>query len=307
MLSAYFLTFIYQNSLRKLASRFFSYPKKSPRMDFKQTLSFFLFFIILFSFSCKRNIQGEPVDESGEFFTTAEQITIGNQIMTAVLNNSSAFPILDKFQYEQAYEYLQDSVLEVIVRAPAMTKWQDFNWNANIIDLPGERHAFFLPNGEFFIHVELLDSLRNDAELLGIIAHELAYIEGDLVMKSLKSRFGGTLLNRVAEEKATTDDLNDIASYFNKIEYNTKEVLYADSFAMASICPFSYNSKEFKKVLQRFEILSPTLNIDWYSRKDTEFQDRKNKINEFLIEHPDCGGNINRAEEYTRFKDRYLP
>jgi len=273
-------------------------------MYFKQTL--LLFFAVLSLVSCKRNIIGNTINNSSDSFTIDKQIEIGDQISTAILNNPTAFPILDKTVYNGAYDYLQNNILEVIVNSPALTKSEDFNWNANIIELPGELHAFFLPNGEFFIHVDLLKRLRNDAELLGLVAHELAYVENELVMENLKSEFGATLLNEIAEKKSN-DRLDEIAIHFNTIEYSSQEVLYADSFAVAAICPFSYEVEALVTILTYFDDLtkiSPDLSIDWVNRKRAEFEDRRNKMNDFLAENPACSENSNviREDEYKAFK-----
>lgn len=276
-------------------------------MDVKQTLFACLFFLTLVS--CKRNNIGDDISRNGESFSIADRLAIGQKISEAIFDNSSAFPILDESENELAYRYLQDSVLEVIVNSPVVTHRTDFNWKVNIIDFKGKRHAFFLPNGELFIHVDLLKLLRNDAELLGIIGHELAYVEKGYVTKNLKEEFGGDVLSAIADGNSS-GDLNDIALYFNRIAYDAKKVLYADSFAMAAICPFSYDPQEFKKILEHFDSDFPgNVNIDWYSRREAEYLDRENKINDFFAENAECiyGSNVKRTEEYERFRDVYLP
>lgn len=271
-------------------------------MGFKQTLFLSFIFIVFSTFSCKRDILGEKKDISHESFEIDQQIKIGDKISEAIFNNPAEFPILDKDDplYQNAYNYLQNDILDVIVKSPAMTKWKDFNWKVNIVDLDKDYHAFFLPNGEFFIYVDLLKLLENDAELLGIVAHELAYIEKNLVVKNLKAKFGNDVLSDLLADKQV-NGLTNMAL----LEYESNEVLYADSFAVAAICPFSYDSKEFQKVLEHFDTGFPdSVNIDWYTRKNSaEYVDRKNKIEDFFREHAECrgSGGVTRTEEYEQF------
>lgn len=278
-------------------------------MGFKQTLFPLSIIALLFAASCTRDNIGKPLQTSGESFSIEDQNIIGDRISEAILDNPADFPILDKIQKQEAYDYLQNNILEVIVRSPTMTKWKDFDWKVNIIDLDDKYHAFFLPNGEFFIHVGLLkdEYVNNDARLLGIVAHELAYIEKDLILKKLKEEFNPIVLSALADGTTVDDsELKEMALFFNGIEFESNEVLYADSFAVASICPFSYDSNEYKELLGDFDKKSVgSVFINWYRKKDNaEYIDRANKIEDFFAEHDECTGigGVKRAYEYAQFK-----
>lgn len=95
----------------------------------------------------------------------------------------------------------------------------DLGFEFLILDLP-EREAYSTPGGFVFITKGMLLSLRNEAQLAGILAHEIAHVTMRHGLKEMDNRrnvlaaddaFGelDSEIDRTDEEQQTIDSLND--------------------------------------------------------------------------------------------------
>ncbi|PWF55619.1 M48 family metalloprotease [Massilia glaciei] len=109
--------------------------------------------------------QFSKVNEATRDFTQPEEIALGQGIASNVLGTA---PLL---QDRKAQRYVGS-----VGRWLAMqTERQDLPWHFAVLDDKG-LNAFAAPGGYIFITKGLLLSLKNEAELAGILAHEIAHV-----------------------------------------------------------------------------------------------------------------------------------
>lgn len=255
--------------------------------------------------SCKRDNRGELLRINSENFTIEQENIIGKQISDAIAENPTIFPIVNEVDYPGAYSYLRDSVMKALLRP--LKRRKNLEEKVIIINNDDREHAFFLPNGTFYIDIGLLKFLKNDSELAGVILHEMAYLEGNFILENLKNNFGSGLLNELAGQK-TPDELDDIVLHFSTIDYDRSQILYADSSAIISICPFNYDPEGLRNIIKRASDLPIDFWIDWLNLKQVPVTTRKKQIDEILA-IDDCkqGGVTNREVEYSHFINQLLP
>lgn len=267
---------------------------------------FFILFVtsVVFS-SCRRDNRGELLGINSENFSIEQENVIGKQISDAIAESPIIFPIVNEAGYPGAYSYLRDSVMKALLRP--LKRRKNLVEKVFIIDNDEREHAFFLPNGDFYIDIGLLKFLKNDSELAGVILHEIAYLEGNFILENLKNNFGASLLNELAAQKKP-EELDDIVLHFSTIDYDRSQITYADSSAIISICPFNYDPKGLRNVIERASDLPIDFWIDWLNLKQVPVTTRKELIDEILsIDNCTLGGVTNRAIEYEHFINQLLP
>ncbi len=262
-------------------------------------------FIVSIFFSCQKNNTGDirGVDE-GEFSSDKQEV-IGSILENAIASQVNIFDVLSETQYPQAYAYLQDSVMSTLVNTAAVKRRRDLNWRVIILNDDTERNAFMLPGGRLYIYTGMLRYMANNAELLGLFAHEMAYADSDRVVDNLLDQFGGVNIGKLAKGESIPQ-LIDIIEYVPNMEYQKDDVLFADSFAMEVICPFNYDPLALRDIIER-SANSPDV-VNWEANKKCEFLDRRDLIERINSENIDCGSgaNVTLAEAYERFIE-YLP
>ncbi len=265
-----------------------------------------LFIGILLVFSACRKEPLEVKEGDQLEFSPEEQSVLGQKITDKIYSNSTTYPILSKNEYSEAYKYLQDSILNVAVNTGLVSRRQDFNWKVSIVNNDDDRNAFILPGGELFIYTGLLKFLNNNAELMGVVAHEIAYADSELAIENLIDQFEGSTLRDIVEGK-DNEELCDIAEYFQTIRYDKDAVIHADTFAVNLLCPFNYDPAGLKDLIVRADSIT-TGDFKWLTAKIHGVPNRVKLIEEILQKH-DCtsGSNVQLKSRYDRFKTEYLP
>ena len=74
----------------------------------------------------------------------------------------------------------------------------DITFDVKVVDDPGQVNAFALPGGHVYVYTGLLLLADNEAELAGVLAHELGHVVGRHSARRLGTQMGLALLTSVA-------------------------------------------------------------------------------------------------------------
>lgn len=117
----------------------------------------------------------EKFDKSRGKLTEAEEIEIGGNLISGLLG---AAPLVDDAG-------LQQYVNDVGYWIAAQSKRPQLPWNFGVIDSEGI-NAFAAPGGYIVITLGLYNLLENEAQLAGVLAHEIAHVVRKHHLKALQ-------------------------------------------------------------------------------------------------------------------------
>lgn len=116
-------------------------------------------------------------------------------------------------------------------------------------------NAFALPGGQIFITLGLLDKLQDEAQLAGVIGHEMGHvIERHAAEQMAKSQLGQTLV--VAVGAATNDQSNSplmIAAFVNKmmqLRYSRNDESEADEWGIRIMSSAGFDPRALIEVMK---------------------------------------------------------
>ncbi|MEL6635871.1 MAG: M48 family metalloprotease [Bacteroidota bacterium] len=230
-----------------------------------------------------------------EEFDLNDQHVIGSAIVTYMNENPLLFPVLDRTEYLEVYNYV-DVLLETLITTTEISTREDFNWEIVLLQDDNIRSAFAAPGGKVFIYTGLLKFIEAENELMTVIAHEVSYSESGRVMNYLANKYSRDLffLGDILLGYDVGDAMAELCSYLKDLIYTTDEVVGADEFAINLICPFQYNALGMKSILDLAE--QSTSEVFWLNVRPSA-EDRIEKI----IENANpCGD-----EEDPTFGERY--
>ena len=183
--------------------------------------------------------------------TTADQVKIGEAFQLALETNANKFPILAAAAYPAANDYVSTMFYTMLNTAEVQHR-KAYNWSVHIVQNDEMRTAFFLPGGHFYIYTGLLKYLDTESELLGVIGHELYYVDSDLLVERMRQEFGGIILGDILLENPVSN-LSEYAAVMPLLDFDEEKVTQADAFAVQLICPFLYEASGIKKILEKSE------------------------------------------------------
>ncbi|MEM9820176.1 MAG: M48 family metalloprotease [Bacteroidota bacterium] len=231
-----------------------------------------------------------------ESFSPEDQSTIGQTLAETVVNDAANFPQLNLANpNDQAVleNYLNRLIQTVAITAPVANR-NFYNWEITIVHDDEDRNLFATPGGHFFIYTGLLKFLESESELIAILAHEMRYVDQNLLIEGLKSEFGGNTLGDIVLGKQISD-INNMALWLRDVSFSELDVLESDAFAIDVLCPFRYYIGGLKDVVQRVKD-NTEADVAWMDKRPSAI----NRLDEMEVLLSNCG-NFGGAD----FSDRY--
>jgi beta-barrel assembly-enhancing protease len=122
-------------------------------------------------------------------------------------------------------------------------------------------NAFALPGGYVFVNTGLLDYVKNDSELAGILGHEIAHVDRRHSMKAIYRAVGfsalvGLLLNNGDDirRKEIMGQIAGISISLAQLGYSRGAELEADRYGVEIMQRAGYNKQKLLNFWHRFQI-----------------------------------------------------
>ncbi|MBM3918324.1 MAG: M48 family metallopeptidase [Sphingomonadales bacterium] len=155
---------------------------------------------------------------------------------------------------------------ELLSRLCSRNGIEKSRFRLHIVD-NSEINAFAMPGGHIVVYTGLLEETHNEAEIMGILAHEMSHVLLRHVMKSLGAEVGMTVLANAASGGIGGETLNQMAKFLAQGAYsrsleeeadrNTVQLLVSSGISPLPMADFLKRmTKEDKKDILESEWLS---------------------------------------------------
>jgi predicted Zn-dependent protease len=264
----------------------------------------FLFLIIGLMHSCRPDSEEDiVVGQSKDKFDEADQIMIGNAILTMISEPSNGFNILVEEDYQEVYVHL-NTLINQISNTVTVQRRGLFDWKISILENDDKLNAFIAPGGHLYIYSGLLKFLQGEHELMGMIAHEVAYADSDNLINQLKNEFGSKKLSQVISADPESDAIIlDISHALAELAFETEAIKKADEFCTEIICEFEWDGEGLLSLIKR-GAEDPLNTIEWLQTKpvtDTRIDDLTDLI------HNRVGGcGASDSTYYQRYLEKVI-
>ncbi|MFT6320928.1 MAG: putative Zn-dependent protease [Granulosicoccus sp.] len=266
---------------------------------------------ILFSFlmiglmsSCRSDPKDDiVVGQSKEEFDEADQIMIGNAISEIINESSNGFNVLKEEDYQEVYIYL-NTLIDQIANTVYVQNRLEFDWKISILENDEEVDAFILPGGHLYIYSGLLNFLEGEHELVGMMAHEMAYVDSDDLMNQLKNKFGSKNLSKViSADPESHVILLDIVDAMGQMVFDETMVKEADQFCTDIICEFEWDGGGLLSLVKRGGG-DPLKTIKWFQSRPVT-NDRIDNLTDLIYNRVETCGTSDLTY-YQRYLDKVI-
>jgi predicted Zn-dependent protease len=190
---------------------------------------------------------GKAVKEIDE----PEEIAIGRDVASRLLG---AAPLV-------ADPALQRYVNHVGRWLAAQTERPDLPWQFGVLDSPNV-NAFAVPGGTIFITRGLLDRLRNEAELAGVLGHEIVHVlrkhHLKAIQKGAQTALAGDAMSMALRERGgvARDKLIGLGTEMYSRGLDKSDELEADRVGVVIAARAGYDAYGLPSVLQTLHAMS---------------------------------------------------
>ena len=146
--------------------------------------------------------------------------------------------------------------------------------------------------------------MQGEHELVGMIAHEMAYVDSDNLMNQLKNEFGSKNLSKViSDDPESHAILSNIADAMGKMVFDEKAVEEGDQFCTNIICEFEWDGEGLLSLVNRGGG-DPAKTIKWFqSRPVTD--DRIDILKDMIHNRAGICG-VSDSTYYQRYLDKVI-
>ncbi|MEM1166445.1 MAG: M48 family metallopeptidase [Planctomycetota bacterium] len=214
-----------------------------------------LFAVALSVVACKYNTATGRRQLS--FISIQDQISLGEEAGAAALQEGGG-PLGDSVVNQHVSRIGMQLVQHV---EPA---YRDLPWEFTVVD-SDQINAFALPGGKIYIHRGLMQRMTNDAQLAGVIAHEIGHVVGE----HTNERMSGTILAQIGASAgiaaitsySSSAWVADVVPSFIEqgtgvllLKYNRDQESESDTLGLRYMTSAGYNPRgmlELMQILQR--------------------------------------------------------
>lgn len=218
------------------------------------------------------------------FYSEAEEIAMGRQADEEI---SGEMPMVDD-------PGLQRYVRDLGLRLAATSERPHLPWSFKVMDDP-EVNAFALPGGFVYVTRGILGHLTSEAELAGVIGHEIGHVTAQHGVNQLSKQQlagGGLLLGMIlVPELAEVADAASLGLGALFLKYSRDDERQADDLGLRYIAGSGYEVRELPKV---FALLGKVGTAE-----------KGGRVPNWLSSHPDPGAREARAA--TLIAERAYP
>lgn len=158
---------------------------------------------------------GKRAAEASAPISTQDEVQLGQGIAAQLLG---ARPLVRN-------EALQQYVNRVGLWLALQTERPDLPWRFGVMDST-DVNAFALPGGTILITQGLYDRLRDEAELAGVLAHEIAHVVQQHQVKAIRKQMGRDFATEIAGEATGSAD-NEYVRRFGDRAFRVGTELFA--------------------------------------------------------------------------------
>lgn len=210
------------------------------------------------------------------FVSIAQEKELGNQVAAEIATDPTNYPVLPRSGNADAYEYVE-GIMNAILESPEVNHRSKFDWELTLINAP-VLNAFAAPAGKLYFYTGFLKYAESEAELAGVMAHEIAHSDRRHSTEAMTKQNGiAFLLSIVAGESAgnLAKLARSIAETGAALQFSRKHEYEADEYSVRYLNSIR-NHKQYE----------PTAILDFFDRMQRDSLSEPSGRFEFLRTHP---------------------
>jgi predicted Zn-dependent protease len=208
---------------------------------------------------------------------TEDEVEIGKEVVKDV---ESQERLLNNVQVQNYVNDVGQKIAKVCDR-------KDVKYSFKVLDNE-EINAFACPGGFIYIYKGLLKKMDNEAQLAGVLGHEIGHVVARHSMKRLQAAYGYSILMEVAlgdKLSQTAQQLVNTAAGLILLGYGRDNEYEADNYGILYARKAGYNPNGMIQVFQKFKQMEGS---------------PPNTFEKLLASHPPAGDRINNGNKQIK-------
>lgn len=175
-------------------------------------------------------------------FGVQDDIALGQQLAQQIEADPINYPILDPILYSEAYGYLEN-IVNTVLSSDEILYREEFAWQFRIIQDDSVLNAFAAPGGYIYVYTGLIKYLDDEAQLAGVVGHEIAHADKRHSTERLTQQYGIELLLTLLLGDNAQGALVEIANGLTSLAFSRANETESDEFSVIYLNPTEYDAR----------------------------------------------------------------
>jgi predicted Zn-dependent protease len=213
------------------------------------------------------------------FFSLQDDIDFGRQLDAEIAANPGEYPLLPRTGNENLYNYVEGIMLRVLDSDNVRYR-NKFPWRVKIID-KDVQNAFAAPGGSLYFYTGFLTFAESEAELAGVMAHEIAHADRRHSTENMTKLYGIQILFSIilGEDPSTLGTiLAQLTGSLSGLSFSRENEFEADEYAVRYMDSIRGGSRNYNLLAMQ----------DFFNRMEDvyEVDGDGSPVGEFFRTHP---------------------
>ncbi|MBI3549475.1 MAG: M48 family metalloprotease [Elusimicrobia bacterium] len=166
---------------------------------------------------------------------------------------------------------------------------QDVQWRFGILDTP-DMNAYAAPGGYIFVTKGLLAALDDEAELAGVLAHEIQHVDREHLVKALRKAKGADFLaNKTLGDKRAAEVAAKAIIGIMEQGFGKQDELDADKYGVLLLAKAGYDPTGLPRALRQTHAHAAGAKGKPFLERHPEFGVRMEELQKLSSDLPDSG------------------
>ena len=229
--------------------------------------------------------------------TGVNEITLMNNKEEKLIGKEEHLKIIKQYGGEYKNVKLQNYINSIGVFLVSTSELPNFKFTFTLLDSPIV-NAFALPGGYIYVTRGLLSICQNEAQLAGVLAHEIGHITArhaaNRYTKSVGIGVMNNILNLISKNKVVSSVINKSSGLY-LLSYSRKQEYEADELSVRYMTRAGFEPKEmsnFLTIMEEYSVL----------RNKIIGRDNKNFKSDLLLTHPSSSKRVLQVINESKIK-----
>jgi predicted Zn-dependent protease len=231
-------------------------------------------------------------------FTVADDKKMGKELYNEVIN-SGQYKVMNRSEHKALYDYVEGIKMKIL-NSGQLDHRKDFDWTLTLIDDDKTINAFCAPGGYVFVYTGILKYLEDEAQLAGVLAHEIGHADKRHGSRQLTKTIG---IELVLGFLLDNQNATEITSGLLNLSYSRRYEREADECSVKYLCGLDYNAAGgagfFEKIVKENGSSSSTDLLSTHPNPEERIANFKELKTEYQ-----CVGKQNNKSRYQAMQRR---
>lgn len=173
-------------------------------------------------------------------FSVDDDIKMGQQLYDEI-HSSAEFKVVSKEKNQKLYDYLENIKNTILSNGDFRYK-DKFQWKITVLIDDKTINAFCAPGGYIFVYTGILRYLDNEAELAGVLAHEMGHAERRHGTRQMTKTYGIQMVLDFLLQGSDSESFKQVIGGLLTLRYSRSYEREADECSVRYLCATSYQS-----------------------------------------------------------------